>query len=291
MKIARIHLLSVATCLGLASIGSPQASAANLITNGDFSLTNGGIINQQIGVAHPSVAGGATALVTGWISGKATPTLGGIPGTSTQADLLTPTVNYNFIYGPGDAGTIGALTKFTTAGAPNDPTTRVTLCTNLNSPSGSGASSIPNSSPNGGNYLALDGSFEVGPLSQQLSGLTIGNTYDLSFYWASAQQTGYRAPDGLTERLQVTLGRQTLSTPVVSYPEFNFVPWTQVKMTFTADSVNPILSFLSVGTPDGLPPFALLDGVSLESVPEPSACVITTLLLGGLALGRRRRAH
>ena len=57
-------------------------------------------------------------------------------------------------------------------------------------------------------------------------------------------------------------------------------------MTFTADAVNPVLTFLSVGTPDGLPPFALLDGVSLKAVPEPSAALLGAL--GALALLRRR---
>ncbi len=258
MKIAKKHLLLTVTCLGLASVGSQQAGAANLITNGDFTATNLGLTNRQIGFANGAV--------DGWVSGS-------------SATLLTPALNYNFIFGPGVADTTGVLTKYNT---------QLFLCGSNNTV---GGGVIPNSSPNGGNYLALDGSFEVGPVSQQLSGLTIGNAYDLSFYWAAAQQTGYPAPSGLTEKLRVTLGGQTLSTPVVSYAERTYVNWAKVTMTFTADSVNPILSFLSVGTPDGLPPFALLDGVSLESVPEPSTCVITTLLLGGLTLGRRRRAN
>jgi MYXO-CTERM domain-containing protein len=289
MCISKNCLLSLASCL-VAVCSAQNAAAANLIINGDFSSTTGDIINQQIGVGNSSVAGGVVALVNGWISGKATPTLGGIPGTSTTADLLTPTVNYNFIYGPGDAGTIGALTKYSTADAPNDPTKRVILCTDLNSPTGSGASAIPASSPSGGNFVALDGSFETGPLSQQLTGLTIGNQYDLSFYWASAQQTGFPAPGGLTERLQVSLGGQKITTNTVTYPEYNYVDWAKVTMTFTADAVNPVLSFLSVGTPDGQPPFALLDGVSLEAVPEPSSCFIGALSLAGLLLRRRRHA-
>jgi hypothetical protein len=272
-----------AACLNVAFVGSQHAAAANLIVNGDFSSINGDIINQQIGVAHPLVAGGVTALVNGWVSG-------------TSASPLTPAegsdARLNFIFGPGDAGTIGAVSRYTpgdnlfppfttsASGVTND--TRMTLYT------GVGADLLPTSSPNGGNYLALDGSADVGPISQQLTGLVLGGTYELSFYWAAAQQKGYSAANGLTEQFVVSLGGQTISTPVVSYPEFNFVPWSQVKMTFTADSVNPILSFLSKGTPDGLPPFALLDGVSLEAVPEPSSCFIGAFALVGLALRRRR---
>jgi hypothetical protein len=282
MKATNKYLL-LAACSQLALIGSPQAHAVNLITNGDFSSTNANIINQQIGVAHPLVAGGATATVNNWVSGTTANPL--IPAEGSASRL-------NFIFGPGDAGTIGATTRYTPAdnlfppfttsptGVVND--TRMTLYT------GVGANTLPSSSPDGGNYLALDGSADVGPMSQQLSGLILGNQYELSFYWASAQQKGYSAAAGLTESLKVSLGGQSISTSVVSYPEFTFVPWSQVKMTFTADSVNPILSFLSVGTPDGLPPFALLDGVSLEAVPEPSAALLGAL--GALALLRRRRA-
>jgi hypothetical protein len=255
MKIAKKHLLLASTCFGLASFGSQLAGAANLITNGDFSSTNLNLTNRQIGFSDGAV--------DGWVSG-------------TIADPLTPAIRYNFIVGPGAADTTGVLTKYNT---------QLYFCGSNNT---LGGGVIPNSSPDGGNYLALDGSFEVGPLSQQLSGLTIGDAYELSFYWAAAQQFGYDAPNGLTEKLQVTLGGQTISTPVINYAEHTFVDWQKVTMTFTADSVSPILSFLSVGTPDGLPPFVLLDGVSM--IPEPSACLLGTFFLGGLALRRNRRS-
>ena len=278
MKETNKHLL-LAACFQLAQIYSQQASAVNLITNGDFSSTNANIINQQIGVSHPLVAGAAPALVTGWVSG-------------TAANPLIGSSNYNFIYGPGDADGVGALTKITPLDSVSPPpdsssnNTRLILYFSTNSPGLAGTSALPLSSPNGGNYLALDGSFEVGPVSQQLNGLTIGNQYDRSFYWAAAQQKGYDAANGLTELLKVSLGGQSISTAQIAYAQYTFQDWRKVTMTFTADAVNPVLSFLSVGTPDGLPPFAVLDGVSLEAVPEPSAALLGAL--GALALLRRR---
>ena len=69
-------------------------------------------------------------------------------------------------------------------------------------------------------------------------------------------------------------------------------------MTFTASSVSEVLSFLAVGTPDGVPPTVFLADVNLNdstpsTVPEPSSVV--TLLIGvagvaGSVLRRRFKA-
>jgi hypothetical protein len=72
----------------------------------------------------------------------------------------------------------------------------------------------------------------------------------------------------------------------------SFSGWLPVNLTFTANSTSELLSFLAVGTPSGnLPPFALLDGVSLTAVPEPSTWAMMLLGFGGLgyAAYRRRR--
>ena len=61
---------------------------------------------------------------------------------------------------------------------------------------------------------------------------------------------------------------------------------------FTANSTSELLSFLAVGTPSGnVPPFALLDGVSLTAVPEPSTWAMMFVGFAGLgyAAFRRRR--
>jgi len=146
-------------------------------------------------------------------------------------------------------------------------------------------------SPMGGNYIGADGNYGVGALTQTINGLVIGQSYNLSFYWAAAQQAGFRGLN--TEQWIVSLGNQTLSTAVYNNADQGFSGWMAQTFTYTATSTSEVLSFLARGTPTGEPPFSLLDGVSLTAnVPEPSS---TALFLGGLvllgcAVRARRRA-
>src|SRR5436190_16495739 len=42
-----------------------------------------------------------------------------------------------------------------------------------------------------GNFVAIDGAFHTGPITQTINGLTIGQTYHLSFNYAFAQQFAF----------------------------------------------------------------------------------------------------
>jgi hypothetical protein len=153
-------------------------------------------------------------------------------------------------------------------------------------------SSFDTLSPNGGgNFVALDGDSQYqGSISQQISGLTVGNTYTLSFDWAAAQLANRTG--ATTEQLAVTLGGVTQTTDIIKNPSEAFSGWKTVTMQFVATGADETLTFLSVGTPDGLPPIAALDNVSLTGgVPEPATWAMMLVGFGGLgALIRRRRS-
>jgi hypothetical protein len=79
----------------------------------------------------------------------------------------------------------------------------------------------------------------------------------------------------------VSLRNQTQYTPVIDLTSEGFSGWTQLTMTFTPTSTSETLSFLAIGTPGGVPPLALLDGVSLSDIPEPASWA---LLVSGLTV-------
>lgn len=131
-------------------------------------------------------------------------------------------------------------------------------------------------SPDGGNYVAVDGdaSFSV-PLTQSVTGLVVGQQYWLSFYQAAAQQSGYNG--ATTEQWKVSLGGTSQYSTLMSTPNHGSVGWMSQSMVFTALSTNDVVTFLAVGTPSGTPPFVFLDGVSMSPVPEPSSMALIGL--------------
>ena len=149
-------------------------------------------------------------------------------------------------------------------------------------------------SPAGGNFLALDGAFGTAAVSQTLTGLTPGATVAVTFYYGGAQQQGFTG--ATTEGLSVSLGGETDTVPTLNNVSHGFTGWNEETLDFTATSSTEVLSFLANGTPSGVPPMTLLDGVSATEtspVPEPaSLALLSTGLvgLGGLVRSRFRRS-
>jgi hypothetical protein len=231
-------------------------------------------------VALSLVAGGSAHAVQFVTNGGFETTTGGSPTGYGQLGYNVTatgwsTSGYNFLFNDsnvstGVTGSFGGLSLWTS--------------------SNGGLDAIP-ASPAGGNFVAADGAFQVGAITQTLNGLTVGAQYAVSFYWGAAQQSGF---DGATtDKWTVSLGSESKDTNVISLASHSFSGWEKETLTFTATSSSEVLSFLATGTPAGVPPFALLDGVSVTGVPELSTWGMMLAGFAGLGVAarlRRRRA-
>jgi hypothetical protein len=66
------------------------------------------------------------------------------------------------------------------------------------------------------------------------------------------------------------------------------VGWMSQTLTYTATATSELLSFIAVGTPNGEPPFALLDGVSVTAdAPEPATSALIGFGLLSIPVVRR----
>jgi hypothetical protein len=178
----------------------------------------------------------------------------------------------------------------------------------------------------GSNFVEADGNptYEDS-FSYQLSGLTVGQTYQLSFYEAFGQDSednGYFS-GATTNQWIVALGTQgsSLQTPyigggyysyydtdsnasvtspgVVNIASQSFSGWQQVTVNLTADASNDVLTFLAWG--DGgnsanLPPMAFLDiGNNGAPAATPEPATLTLMAIGMVGFGafrlRRRRSN
>lgn len=192
------------------------------------------------------------------------------------------TTGYNFLFLPGTGTTTGAKTGFNN---------QLIFWGSSAQNGGASTFNFPNNSPSGGNFIALDGGYSPNTkaIIQTVDGLVAGGDYQLTFYWAAAQQKGFNG--ATTEAMQVTFGAQTLSTSTYNLPSHGFSGWMSATMDFTATAASQTLSFLAKGTPEGLPPFSLLDGVSVVAVPEASTPMMIVLGMTGLLMIRRRSAQ
>lgn len=136
-----------------------------------------------------------------------------------------------------------------------------------------------------GNFIESDGSSGLAqPVAQTISGLTIGQSYTVSFYQAAGQQ--YLDSGATTEQWQVSLGSDTQFSAVMNTPSEGVFPWEPQTLTYTASSTSEVLSFLAIGG-GGVPPIVFLDGIDMETnVPEPSAGLLLMGVGAVIALGR-----
>jgi hypothetical protein len=246
------YRIILGTAAALAVLATP--AFADLITNGDFT-TNGG--NGQLG---------DTTSATGW-------------------SVPAPPSSYTFLYNIG-AGTSG--TTADTTGA-NGIDGNVSLWG-----PGKGVSNGLTLSPDGGAFIAADPAFDDGAITQDVTTVA-GQKYTISFDWAAAQQTNFL---GNTDAgWEVSVGGVVLGTVDASILSQGFSGWATQSYNFIGTGGSEAVSFLAVCMSSDpnctatVPPFALLDSVAVQGVPEPSTWVM--MALGFAALGyagfRRRR--
>ena len=272
-------LFAAAAMVGLMS----HASAQNLLTNGGFDGTNGvagsawsGCVNCWNGSNYTTT----TQQVNGKLSTGATgPGIAGWSMTNTASNS-----NYTFVV--------------TSAQASNTATNPGSFSNSTGFAGDSGNLSLWGTvaaSPNGGNFVAMDGGYELQTLYQTVNQLTTGAWYTVSFSWAASQQRNFSGT--VTDGWLVGFGT-TVMAPTTTAANGSTIKatatkqvtqatssWVQEQMSFMATASTIVLSFLAQGTPAGQPPFSLLDGVTL--VPEPATSVMMLSGLAGL-IGLRR---
>lgn len=248
---------NVLSALGLAAsllVASLPASAQNLVTNGSFETTSG-------------------------ITGSSVISNTDLPGWS---------INYTGTFADNSAFKFAAV--FYSAAA---ATTTGATGTDDQDPYWVMAALNAKDSSDGGHFIAIDGDPGFSAvLSQTIGGLTVGHTYTLSFLMAGAQEDDKFG--NTTDSWRVTFGNQTQDSAILTNNTHGFTDWISQSMSFTASSTSQILSFLAVGTPTGLPPVSLLDGVRLvdstvPAVPEPSSWAMLLAGVGAMGFMMRKR--
>lgn len=264
--------LCMATMLAAGSVGVAYATPVSLITNGTFTASAApyGQTPTQFGTS--TINGfAATQFINGWV---------GNDGYEIWENNAT------------DATTVDAYSAW---GKGGHNTGKEMLWGPVSAP------------PNGAtSFVALDGDQNAGvqaSIGQQLNNLIVGQTYTVSFDWASGQMQSRSGP--ITSAFQVTFGNLAPQfTPVKSNPggptarhpnNIGFTGWWSQSFNFVANSSSAFLNFLAVGTPSSLPPMSLLSNVSVvHAVPEPPALAMFgggLLGLGLLTLLARHRAQ
>jgi len=132
----------------------------------------------------------------------------------------------------------------------------------------------PVDEPAGGNFIAGDGAYEIGAITQTITGLTVGQLYELKFYWAGAQQENFTG--ATTESWQVTLGSQSFYDVARQRAQHELFGLDAADLHLYRHRRNRNTVVSGDRNSTGEPPFSLLGGVDLELVPDFSNWMVFT---------------
>lgn len=122
-------------------------------------------------------------------------------------------------------------------------------------------------------YFQADGDYTSGVeamISQAITGLTVGASYQLSFDWGAGVCTVVPPCDASPPNSgwDISFGLDTDAVNSGPLSPQSFSGWQTYSKVFTATAMTQTLSFLSKGGPTGVPPMSLLDNVSVAEVPR-----------------------
>ena len=297
-------LVGLGAVAAAALASAPAGAVTNLVTNGGFettTLTSSGQMSSDTG----------TQYVTGWTNGSVD-SANLFQYSSSRANDGGQTAGYSMLM--INAATTGSIqtndngkmalwgqattTDFTNNVKPGDHqyNTDKTKCTPAcPSPRAQTSNGFAADTKlgTGGNFIAADGAYNQTAITQLVSGLIVGKVYALTFDTAAAQQYGY---DGATDEWWDALvtGANTGKTSVFetthdSDANHGFVAWSKSTFYFTATDAQEYLSFIAGSNSSGLPPFSLLDNVSLVEAPEPASWMMMIAGFGAIGFVMRRR--
>jgi hypothetical protein len=264
-------LFAVAAIVGTAS----AADATNLIANGDFSTFNSG----AAGPGYTFRSYGDDQLAD-WTQNVISGNNGGLVVVLPSSTLNDTTIHD------------GGATVYSFWSTANGGFSTITA-----PPSGNPYVFAQDSAPENTSYL-----------SQTVNGLVAGQTYAITFNWAGLQ---LRSADGsnwngdTNEKWEVNLGgtydggtSQTFTGGTTLYtntitdvPSHGFVGWETASLRFVATGASEVLNLEAVSSSGGMPPFALIDNLQLNAVPEPATWAMMLIGVAGMgAVARRRRS-
>ncbi len=201
---------------------------------------------------------------------------GQLTNNTTATGWTVANEGYTFVYGPEGIDKPGTLGQY------GD--------NYMWGPNSGEANGLTGTSPSGGNLVAFDGAFQVKPLEQIITGLTIGKTYTVGFDYGFAQQYGFSG--ATVQNWSVSFAGQSATTASYNLPNHGFSGWFHTSYDFVAHNATETLSFLAYGNLP-VPPFALLDGVTFtpDTVPEPGTWAMLIAGFGMIGVTARRRRN